>query len=318
MIKKIISLLCAVTCLGMLCGCMDEIQNSAESNKEESVSEASESALKEEISDEKIEKILSDNDKFHIFDLCGSLDSSEFSETNTYALRISDDKRINACALITDDLDGKEPSEYAKEYYEKLYDSTPGFLFLVNNDTGNDYIYTSGFVSRFITDDTKKSLLADISPLLVTGKVYDSIITAFDTFSELLPENVIDRTGKLSYEEIVSLDTKLGEYSSGDEDIVMLIVNDVEDDMLTACAEDAYEGIIQYSPDGPREGAILIVNPDTGGFSMTGYGKYEDIISCTVSAGDAFSSFCSKTENGKSYDFEGAADEFLKILDNFQ
>ena len=46
----------------------------------------------------------------------------------------------------------------------------------MNNDTGNDCFYRKGFPSKFITDSDIEMLFAEISPMIVTGDYYLSLI----------------------------------------------------------------------------------------------------------------------------------------------
>ena len=318
--KKILLAAMCTLIISALSGCNDikEVSNknvnSSTSEKSADLENETDSTSQKEnkLSDEALSKLTVDTDKTHLFDLCKALTDKENEMINTYALHISDTYHLNASVLITDNLEDSEPSEYAENCYKELFKNTPGFLLLVNNETGNDYIYRNGYTSLFITDDEIQLIFAEISPLLVTDKTYDGIKTAFDSVSTLLPQHAIDRSGTLSKEEINEIESIISDSESDDEQLTIIFVSDIEKDDLADYAANAHKGIIEYSENGPQEGVLLAVNVKTGDSAVSGSGKYENLS--TANMDDTFSAFLDKTSENNSYDAKGAAEAFTSML----
>ena len=145
-------------------GC-DEIKETNASISQTAEETTSDQSPEEELSSRDRE-INTDTD--FVFDDAGILSDGEYDSLNTYTAWIAETFKINAAVVITDDIGGKSPSEFAEEYYTGLY-SGDGILFLLNNDTGNDYFYRKGVPAKFITAADIEMLCAGISPWIVTG-----------------------------------------------------------------------------------------------------------------------------------------------------
>lgn len=314
--KFLLAAVCTLM-IAALSGCNDikEVSNknvnSSTSEKSADLENETDSTSQKEnkLSDEALSKLTVDTDKTHLFDLCKALTDKENEMINTYALHISDIYHLNASVMITDDLEDSEPSEYAENCYKELFKNTPGFLFLVNNETGNDYIYRNGYTSLFITDEEILHIFAEISPLLVTDKTYDGIKTAFDSVSALLPQHAIDRSGTLSKDEINKVESIISDSEADGEQLTIIFVSDIEKDDLADYAANAQKGIIENES---QAGALLAVNIKTGDSAVSGYGKYENLSAADVN--DSFSAFLNKTSENNSYDAEGAAKAFTSML----
>lgn len=314
--KFLLAAMCTLM-ISALSGCNDikevsnkNVNSSTTEKSQDSENETDSTSPKEnKLSDEALSKLTVDTDKTHLFDLCKALTDKENEMINTYALHISDTYHLNASVLITDNLEESEPSEYAENCYKELFENTPGFLFLVNNETGNDYIYRNGYTSLFITDEKILHIFAEISPLLVTDKTYDGIKSAFDSVSVLLPQHAIDRSGTLSKDEINEIENIISDSKADDEQITIIFVSDVEKNDLADYAANAHKGIIENET---QESALLTVNIKTGDSAIYGSGKYENLS--TANMEDTFSAFLEKTSENISYDVKGAAEAFTSIL----
>jgi hypothetical protein len=337
MVRFCTAALCAVMCAGFA-GCSDISQvstsmaeSSSQSESQEETSDTSETEPTEQsesiLSVDELSKLGIDTENTSLYDLCDSLSQEENSTLNNYVRYIADTFSLNAGVIITDDIGDKKPDEYAGEYYKELYGTEPGFLFLVNNDTGDDVIYTKGYTSFFITDDVIVSLFAEISPMLVTGDTYEGVNTALEAIAAKLPRHIADRTGTLDMDEITEIDGIIAKSTQEDEKTALIFVSDIDKEELSDYIDDECSKT-EFSEDA----AILVINIETGDSLLRGTGKFEKLTDSNDSTQAIFSSYLKKTDetdesdesdesdetdDEASYDIKGAAEAFGSLIINF-
>lgn len=139
----------------------------------------------------------------HLFDEQGVLTEEETAQYNTYLGWLSDIRQIRSAAVITDQLGSESPEQFAKDYYRALFgEGTSGFLVLVNNDTGRDYVYCEGVCEIYLADTSMP--IAKATPLLVEGR-YAEALEILLPVGELVPDRVLDRADALTAEQAQTL-----------------------------------------------------------------------------------------------------------------
>ncbi|MBR6616743.1 MAG: TPM domain-containing protein [Oscillospiraceae bacterium] len=137
----------------------------------------------------------------HIFDEMGLLSEQDVRVLSDAADGLAKKAALHAAVVLTEELDGSRPAQFAAEYYRELYekDST-GFLVLVNNETGEDYVYTSGACSLYLEDAAIRLAVAQATPMLVEGKFRQGIEHLLNLGNQM-PKLVYDSAGILSREQ---------------------------------------------------------------------------------------------------------------------
>lgn len=309
--KKIIcmALMCVITF--SVCGCeKKEIDNS-----DSIVAESAENT--EQIADENSdgEKLPArdrevDTETEFVFDDAGVLSDEEYESINTYTAWVAQTFRINASVVITDNIEEKSPEEFAKEYYERLYDGD-GVLFLLNNDTNYDCLYRAGTPARFISDEDVQMLFAEISPVIIMEDYIGAVSDVWELAEIKIPQCVTDLTGEIDNEILKSADEILKE--ADDSGVFHIIyLTDSGELSLSDFTKKKFEKF--YGND--SDGVMLVVNTDTGksGFMCKGEYSYleksvsdikEDVVNCFI-----------KDENGDvSFDYEGVASAVISYIE---
>lgn len=167
---------------------------------------------------ERIQNVQNDGN-IHIFD-----DEHLFSEEvtqkyNDYLEWLSISRQMDTAVVITTHLDNVTPEEFAKGYYQTLYGkNSSGFLVLINNDTGKDFIYRQGVCASDMRDPTAEIFRA--TPELVEGN-YASALEILLTIGEQIPEYVFDRANAIKTNERTALAEKAKE-TGHSYDVIMI------------------------------------------------------------------------------------------------
>lgn len=152
---------------------------------------------------------LGDPESTHIFNECG-VSVPDAEET---AAGLAQTYQIHAGVVITDQLDGKEPSAAAQECYDVLYGKdSSGFLVLINNDTGQDFVYTSGVCSLYLTEDKIGYAIAQATDPLVQGD-YGTGVSRLLELGELCPRGIYDRSNLLNREQTDTVAAMAAEFT---------------------------------------------------------------------------------------------------------
>lgn len=113
----------------------------------------------------------------HIYDECAVLTEEEFTLHNDYLEWIASTRLVNAFLVVTDNLNGSTPEQFAVQYYQAVSNAQnpDGFLVLINNDTNQDYIFTSGTCQDYMPQADISVLLSGASRDLIEGNYTDAL-----------------------------------------------------------------------------------------------------------------------------------------------
>lgn len=300
---KIISALSAA--LLLLSGC-DKIEDKPVNNDE--ISEQSSAAEETEPTLPERDRTIDTSTEF-VFDDAKVLSSSDYDALNEYTAWISKTFKINAAVVTTDDMGDKTAEEYANDYYSELYGGSNGVMFLVNNDTGKDYILRKGAPSLFISGSDIEMLFSEISPLLVTGSYRDAINQTLEFIEISLPEFAIDRTNKMSAEEITAVNDILAGASGESESLSMIFIGDIGEKKISDYAKEQSE---KYFEDGGSS-AIMVVNTQSGEYYICSQGDMSSLEENQGDIKDSVLGCLTETDGKKSFDFKAAADIFVNF-----
>lgn len=168
----LLSVLCATACSGNTTDPVTETTQPAQPTQAVQEATAETAAPTEAVPKSPAERVQGADTAQQIFDECGVLADVQALEEYAAAFAVQYD--IYAAVVITEQLGGMSPDAFAAEYYNALYgaDST-GFLVLINNDTNEDRVHTSGTCAQYLTQQETALAIAQATPLLVEGE-YDA------------------------------------------------------------------------------------------------------------------------------------------------
>lgn len=268
--KKLFSIVFVTLLLTAFAAGCDKIEdksaNADTAEKTEAVTEATEEVTE---SDRKYEPKKGN----FLYDDAGTLPEKDFNVLNQVAADFTAKFKVNTGVVITDDLDGKSPKDKAAEYHSEMFGYSNGLLLLINNDTGKDYVFRKGSPSLFVSDEDIQLLLADISPLLVTGKYGEAVTKTFELFEKNIPEYVTDRTNTLSKEEMLSMNEMLEKACGENEKLYIIYTATSPEDFEKYADGEAAKCIWSYS----GSAAVLFVNPENGVCTMRVTGGFESL-----------------------------------------
>lgn len=178
----------------------------------------------------------------HILDPDKVLDTALRTSLNQSAAKIARQYHLNLTIDIVQKLGDQKPAAYAQADYEALYPAdSSGVLFLINNDTGEDYLYVSGDCGRFLTDSVCTELLIRISPMLAVSDYQQAVQTVLDTIAEVCPAHVFDQAGAMDPADIADLeDTAKQLYTSKKLTAVVCTSEDASQEAADALFEKLY------------------------------------------------------------------------------
>ena len=113
--------------------------------------------------------VLVNSETLHILDECQVLPEDAFQAYNDYLNDFSDSCEVNAFLVITEHLDGYTPQQFAESFYRSVSNAEypDGILFLINNDTNQDYVFTAGRCCQAVSQEQINTVLS--------GATYDLI-----------------------------------------------------------------------------------------------------------------------------------------------
>ncbi len=306
--KKTLKIISATLALSLLlCGCNKIEDKIIEQSSVESQEDAQD--IKEEV-----EATLAQRDRTFntstdfVFDDAKVLSDSDYSQINEYTAWLSKAFKLNIAVAITSDLADQTQEEYAAAYYKELYGSSNGILFLVNNDTGDDYILRKGVPSLFIENADIETLFLNISPLLVTGKYKEAINQTLELIELSLPEFAIDRTNSLEKAEILSINDKLYSSCSDGESLSVIYVGNIGEKDISDYANEQAEKYLDDS-----NSALMVVCTETGEFHICANGSFSGLSESQESIKDSIAQCLSGNDDKISFDYSKAADIFVKF-----
>lgn len=140
---------------------------------------------------------ISADDIKHITDYSERLPDIEITRLENLLEESSENTGFNISVVITDDLGGKNTSEYAEDFFVDNYRDYPkSVILIINFDTNNDMIYTGISAEKYFTDDVKKKILSEtVSPNIADNHISDAI-TGFIESSEIIFSTVIEESSE--------------------------------------------------------------------------------------------------------------------------
>lgn len=306
--KKLIIMISAIISVQLLLSACDKIKDKEVINGGADIAEAS-------VGDETQEPTLAqrertaDTDSEFVFDDAKLLSKAEYKELNEYASWLSETFKINAAVVTVSDIGEKTSEEYTADYYNELYGSSNGIMFLVNDDTGEDYLLRKGAPSLFISDSGIEMLFSEISPLLVTEKYFDAIKKTLEYIELSLPEFAVDRTNKLSKEDIIDINDILSSACGDGESLSMIFIGDIGDKKLEDYAGEQSDNYFKESSDA----AIMIVNTENGEYHICAQGSFKSLEDDFKNISSSVAECLTEKDGQKSFDCIKSADIFVKF-----
>lgn len=142
----------------------------------------------------------------YIYDYAKMLSDADFNECNDYAEWLYENYLINTAVVITDNIEGLTPEQYAQEAYIDLYSGRgSGLLLLVNNDTNEDYLYKTGSCLASISEEAQANEFYWATQEIIEGDVKSAILRLMK-LGEACPQHVFDNGGIFSSESIEALE----------------------------------------------------------------------------------------------------------------
>ncbi len=209
-----------------------------------------------------------DTEKEFVFDDAGILTDGEYDSLNTYTAWFSKTFKINASIVLTNNIEESEPSEYAKKYYNDIYKGD-GILFLINDDTGEDYFYRNGIPAEFISDSDVLMLFSEISPMLALGDYVAAAELVLETAESFLPEYFTDRSGVLKKEEISQYNKIIEKAAGNSLNLNIYYVEGTGNDSLEDFSKKRFENF--YEKD--DNAAMLVIDGNSGDSYLSASGS---------------------------------------------
>ncbi len=306
MTKKILFIVIFCCCVAFT-GCFEDIKT-PESLASDELSSQSESPESEQPSEKKLKARDRevDTEKEYVFDDADILSKGEYDSINTYTAWVSKAFKINAAVVLTDDIEDKEPADYAKDYYNKLYKGD-GILFLINNDTNEDYFFRNGIPAEFISDSSVLMLFSEISPMLALEDYVGAAERALESAEIYLPEYFTDRSGILKKEEIVEYNAII-EGAAGDNSLNVYYVEGTAGDTLEKFSKKRFE--LFYEKD--ADAAMLIIDGNNGSSFLCASGNMSYLSDSKEELEKEIKSCYSKTDG---VDLKTACEKFIGFVE---
>ena len=200
----------------------EELRQESEEESLTSSEPATEAPTKSEKPAEKLEP----KENTYVYDNAGVLSSEAFKACDDYARKLYSDYVINAAVVTTRNLAGKSVYDFAADAYNTLYEGRgSGLLLVINEDSGNDYLYRSGSCAVFVDDDAVNSAFYWATKEIVAGD-YQAAVMRLLQLGERCPDHVFDNGGLFSKEDITAFDSALSECS---ENVALLATSNGTD-----------------------------------------------------------------------------------------
>lgn len=302
-------------CLLMCCltvsaaGCSDKSKTANGKAADElnlSDDNSSQYSSEEETSSKRSKDIDVNTNYKHIYDDAGVFNDAQSDDINSYCAWLSKTFKISAAVASTDDLDGSDPSDYAQNIYESNY-SGDGILFLINNDTENDYFYRTGVPEKFISNSDIQMLFSEISPMLALEDFSSAAELALEEAEKLLPEYFTDRTGTLEKQEISSYNDMIKEKSDGKNLNIYYVIGTGDQNIDDFAAER-----FKWFYDSDKDTAMLVINGENGENSLCLSGSMNYLSENQSEIKKAIKS-CYNKKDGMNLD--KAVEQFLSFIE---
>lgn len=209
------------------------------------------------------EALPAESEYSHIYDECHALTPEDSALYNERLEQISSSRLLNAFVVITDHLEGSPPDQFAQNYYQAVADqSVPdGFLILINNDTNQDYFFTTGRCSFYIPPSEAIVTISGATYSLIEANYPDALDLLLAP-PERIPSYILDQTSTLTLPESQEFSDKLQAIYQDKQIRSALLLLPFPDDLETLNAE-LYRS--QFGAD-----SLLLIDPQKKLCSVVG------------------------------------------------
>ena len=301
--KKILlaAVLSALTIVSVGCsdsskgGAADQLEKGAPVEDAEPTDNISSDLKARERSIETDGKFVYDDDKI--------LSDGEYEALNSYTAWFAKAFKMNAAVVLTKDIGDSDPDEYAENFYNDNYDGD-GLLFLINNDTNEDYIYRSGSVEEYLTDDKVDMLFPIISPMLAMEKYVSAAERVMEEAELSIPEYISDRSHTLDKDLMTECNDMLKD-ASGDNTLNLYYVLGTGNEKMEKFAKKRFDSFFEKDSDT----ALLVVDGENGENYLVASGTYSFMTEAKFDLEKDIKSCYKKT---KGLDVKKATEIFIK------
>ena len=254
-------------------------------------------------SDLKVRERSIETDGKFVYDDDKILSDGEYEALNSYTAWFAKAFKMNAAVVLTKKLGDLEPEEYARDFYEDNF-SGDGLLFLINNDTNEDYIYRSGSVSEYFTDDKTEMLFPVISPMLAMEKYVAAAERVMEEAELSVPEYISDRSHTLDKDLMTECNDMLKE-ASGDNILNLYYVLGTGKDPIDKFAQKRFNSFFEKDSDT----ALLVIDGETGDNYLVASGAMSYMYNAKYDLENDIKNCYKKT---KGLDVKKASEVFIK------
>ncbi len=203
------------------------------------------------------ERSIETDGKF-VFDDDNILTDGEYDNLNSYTAWFAKAFKMNAAVALTEDLGDLSPDEYAQKIYDDNFKGD-GILFLINNDTNEDYFYRTGYPAEYITDDRVDMLFPIISPMLAMEEYVTAAERVLEEAELAMPEYISDRSHTLDKDTVTECNELLKD-ASGENTLNLYYVLGTGSETIEKFAKNRFNSFFEKDSDT----ALLVVNGENG------------------------------------------------------
>lgn len=230
----------AAVLMAMSTGCFestaDDPKTSKKVNDADVISQERDSDIEADL---KIRERAIETDGKYVYDDEKILTDGEFDALNSYVAWFSKAFKISAAVVLTNDIGDSTPEEYAASAYSD-YCSGDGVLFLINNDTKEDYFYRNGLAAEYISDYDTEILFSVISPMLAMEEYVSAAERVLEEAELSLPEYISDRSATLDKDTVLECNEILKK-ASGENTLNIYYVLGTGTDKMEDFAQSRFE-----------------------------------------------------------------------------
>lgn len=164
-----------------------------------------------------------DEEKVFVSDKESYLSDSEFDDIVDTAEKLSDKTGYNVGVIITDDIGSKSPVAFSDDAYMDVFKKdSDGFMILLNNDTYEDHISTSGNAILMYSDERLMNTLDSAGSYLKEEEFYSALkvmLTKLDSYYDAgvpaenegyTKDDIKDATGQDFLGRLINIIHRLG------------------------------------------------------------------------------------------------------------
>jgi len=181
----------------------------SEATEEESNTEAASSGEKATEPPAKNDDQLKAEPGKYVYDLAHLMNDEQKKSCEEFVDGIYRDYMLNAAVVTVSDLKDKAPYTYAAEAYFTIYGGDGnGLLFLINNDTNEDFLYKTGICTHNIDTEAEKTAFFTATRDIVNGD-YTAAVTGIMGLGKSCPARVFDEAEAFSNADAADIDKLL-------------------------------------------------------------------------------------------------------------